>query len=215
MTEYNQIFAMSAMIGLVGYIFADYMQIYLRYRGAVNSKIASGYSNAMKSMVGMRMGAVIYTFLVAISVERGIQTNFLIGLYAIALPCCAVPIAFMVPRLKRNSGVTHELSEQCSGILWQPLVVSAAAITFNLLGLAIPFVAGSKFPEWRLTLAQSSIFFNVFYTILTVFFIENRFAKLVDANDPKYHSFTYSVTLGRVIGCAFGGIILSTLFVIQ
>lgn len=202
-----------AFFGLIGYIFADYMQIYLRYRGAVFSKIATGYSNAMKSMVVMRIGAVLYMFLIAFSVERGLASETMTKIACVALPLCGLPIALMLPKLIALRSIAPDSMKVARPkIMWEAVFYSAVAVTFNLLGLTIPFILGIQFPEFRLTLAQTSIFFNVFYTMITVFVIESQFSKLVDSKDSKYHDFCYSLTVGRILGSVSGGVVICIIF---
>jgi len=207
--------AMLSMLGLISYIFGDYMQINMRYHGALKQKVASGYSSAMKVMVGMRVSSVFYMFLIAFSIERDLSATELTKYFLWTCALCALPIAIIVRKTFFTKKAREKLSELCdlrfelsTGLL------SSTAIMFNLLGLTLPFIVAAKFPEYRLTLVQSSVLFNVVYTFITVFYIESKFAKLVDSNDSNYHSFCYSVSIGRIFGCLITALLIFLLIII-
>jgi hypothetical protein len=207
--------ALLSMLGLISYIFGDYMQIYMRYNGAIRQKVASGYSSAMKVMVGMRVSSVFYMLLIAFSIENALSAAYLMKYFSWTCALCALPIALLVRRAfftKRARGKFSKLCELRFEL--GPALLSFTAIIFNLLGLTIPFIAAAKFPEYRLTLVQSSVLFNVVYTFITVFCIESKFANLVDSKDYNYHSFCYSISLGRIFGCLMAAVLIFLLIII-
>jgi hypothetical protein len=89
----------------------------------------------------------------------------------------------------------------------KPIVVAAFLATIlNLLGLTLPWVAAATFPEHRLTLANTSFLFNTVFTIINVFLIEHRFARLIDAEAVKIHGFVAGVIMARLLAIFIVGI---------
>jgi ABC-type uncharacterized transport system permease subunit len=97
-----------ALIGLALAILADHLQLFAKYRGALQKRVAGGYNLAMKVMVANRLGAVLYFLFVAFSIENGIAVKKLALGYASVLIVLALPTIWMLVRLQES------LNRSCS-----------------------------------------------------------------------------------------------------
>lgn len=187
------------LIGLALAILADHIQTIAKYQGVVKKRIAAGYNLAMKVMVLNRLGAVIYFLFIAYNIDSGLEPKALtLGLTGI-LACCALVTLVMMLSFKRRVRSAGTKQEEIRVAAWPKLVAVATfvATICNLLGLTIPWIAGALYPEWRLTLANTSFLFNTLFTVINVFFIEHHFAKLADSKDDRVHAFVLSVFVAR------------------
>ncbi len=203
-----------AMAGLVFAILSEQLQIFAKYRGVLRKKIAGGYNSAMKIMVVNRLGAVIYFLLIGFSIESGASSGALLIGYSFAMLILFVANSVLFYRLKiyllkSDSGITLlPLTELPRGII----LASFFATTFNLLGLTLPWLAGSYYQEFRLTLANMSFVFNSIFTIINVYYIEHRFALAVDEEASEIHSFLFSIVVSRIFASFFMSIVFGMLY---
>jgi hypothetical protein len=189
-----------ALTGLVLAIVAENMQILAKYWGAVNHRVAGGYNLAMKIMVINRFSAVLYFMLVAFNIENGLtHTTLAIGL-AVAVASLAFPTLALLFWLQRQSDALRSLRVRLGTANWPKTIVFASflATSFNLLGLTVPWIAGAAYPDFRLTLANSSFVFNTVYSIIHVFYIEHAFARLVDNKSSEIRGFVIGVIVARL-----------------
>ncbi len=196
----NVLFVM-ALFGLGLAVLADHMQLVAKYHGAMERRVAAGYNLAMKVMVANRAGAVMYFLLIGFNIDNGLAPETIklgFGVTMIAL----VPLAIYL--LWRQQQQLNELASEVTSVLdtsyWPWVVVIATFITtaLNLLGLTLPLLAGAIYPEWRLTLANTSFLFNTICTVINVFYIEHKFASLVDKGSLEIHGFVSGVMTARI-----------------
>lgn len=166
----------------------------------MKGQIAGGYNLAMKVMVINRVGAVLFFLLIAINIDNGIAPRILVNGFSIAILITCLPTALILfwahQRVKKEN---FEL--QYSGKFnWlnRIFVATFAATIFNLMGLTIPLIAGATYPEFRLTLANTSFLFNTTYTVINVFYIESAFAKLLDSKKDKVNEFVVGLVAARL-----------------
>lgn len=197
----------SALLGLLIAVFTDHLQTVAKYRGAKRNKIASGYNQAMKIMVLNRIGAVLYFLFLSFSIDNGVDTVQLkFGLGAVSV-ICAVPVLLTFLLLDRklpenNIGGAINFKNYPFKIM----VAAFIATTFNNLGLTIPWIAASIFPDFRLTLANTSFLFNTIFTVINVFYIEQKLASIIDANHVDLENFTSGLIIARAGALAVTGI---------
>lgn len=199
-TALNLIF-MLALGGLGLAILADHLQLLAKYRGALSQRVAHGYNIAMKVMVFNRLGAVIYFMLIAFNIDNGLLPETLATGYAIAVTLCTLPTILLLIQLQRQlvkSGIDLRVlnAEHWS---WPIAIAAFVATVFNLLGLTLPWLAGATYPEFRLTLVNTSFMFNTLFTIVNVFYIENRLARLIDTGQSEIHGFVAGVMMARLL----------------
>jgi len=197
-----------ALFGLALAVFSDHLQIIAKYQGAINLRVAAGYNLAMKVMVVNRIGAVLFFLLLSFNIDNGLDPGKLsMGLGLVILAVAAPTVGLMVWLQKRIESVDAGVSV-LDVATWPKAIVVAAflATAFNLLGLTLPWVAGATFPELRLTLANTSFLFNTVFTVINVFFIEHRFAQLIDAEAAKIHGFVAGVIVARLLAFLIVGI---------
>lgn len=199
-----------ALAGLVLAVLSDHLQILAKYQGAVNQRVAGGYNLAMKIMVINRFGAVIYFMLIAFNIDNGLShATLAIGL-AIAVGSLVFPTLTLLFWLQHRSEVRGSLlvrldARNCPKII---TIASFLATSFNLLGLTIPWIAGAAYPDFRLTLANSSFVFNTVYSIINIFYIEHAFARLVDSKSTEIRGFVAGVMIARLVAFLTVGIAL-------
>lgn len=197
-----------ALFGLALAVFSDHLQIIAKYQGAINLRVAAGYNLAMKVMVVNRIGAVLYFLLLSFSIDNGLGASKLsMGLGLVILSVTAPTVGLMIWLQKRIDSVDAGVRVLDVAHWPKPIVVAAFLATiFNILGLTLPWVAAATFPEQRLTLANTSFLFNTVFTVINVFFIEHRFARLIDAEAVKIHGFVAGVIMARLLAFFIVGI---------
>ncbi len=207
---YTLMFAFS-LLGLCIVLLSDNLQTIAKHQGALKKQVASGYNLAMKVMVLNRIGAVVFYLLISINIDKGISPNLLIAGFGAAILVACVPTALILFRLQ------HSLSKKKPELKlldisdWPKKIFVATflATIFNLMGLTIPLIAGTIYPEFRLTLANTSFAFNTVYTVISVFYIENEFAKSIDSENTAINSLIVTIVSARLVAFLLVGLVLS------
>lgn len=199
-----------ALFGLGLATFSDHLQTWAKYRGAINNKLASGYNLAMKVMVGNRIGAALYFLLIAYCIDNSLDIKTLTNGLSITTLIISIPIILSIKIIIGMSNKQHGL--QLKKLQIAIILAAFTATTFNILGLTLPWIAGANHPNLRLTLANTSFFFNTVFTIINVFYIEHKLATLIDNDANKIHSLVIGITVGRFLGFVFTGLILWVIF---
>lgn len=212
MTQYsslvlNLLFS-AALFGLAVAIFSDHLQIIAKYQGALRLRVAAGYNLAMKVMVLNRVGAVLYFLLLSFNIDNGLSPHKLklgLGFLIISVSIPTVGLIVWLQKRISSSGASLNVLDSTQ---WPKAIVVASffATVLNLLGLTLPWVAATNYPELRLTLANTSFLFNTAFTVINVFYIEHRFAQLVDAEAVQIHSFVAGVVAARLLAFITVGI---------
>ncbi len=203
-----------ALIGLALAILADHFQVIAKYLGSQKQRIAGGYNLAMKVMVINRLGAVLYFLLIAFNIDNGLGPEVLVLGLALTVASIAVPtigILFWLQRQLKEQGSDFRVLDMSQ---WPTTIVIATffATLLNLLGLTVPWIASATYPELRLTLANTSFLFNTLFTVINVFYIEHRLAKIVDEGAEQIHSFVAGVIVARLIAFVAVGVGLVVVF---
>lgn len=209
----NAAFAL-ALLGLALAILADHFQIIAKYMGSQNQRIAGGYNLAMKVMVVNRLGAVLYFLLIAFNIDNGLDPDTLIIGLASTIAFIALPTIALLVWLQRRLA-EHASNFKVLDIKQWPMTIVIAtffATALNLFGLTVPWVASATYPDLRLTLANTSFLFNTLFTVINVFYIEHRLAKLVDEEADQIHGFVSGVIAARLV--AFIAVSISLLVMI-
>jgi hypothetical protein len=188
----------TASVGLFIALATDQAQILAKHYGAIFKNIAQGYNAAMKIMVINRVGAVLFFLATAYSIDLGaarydLTLHYIIALSLLLLASILLSISFN----KRYLAGTPTITENKE--LKNIINLSIIASLFNTLGLTIPFLLASTYPEYRLTLSNTGFLFNTIFTILNVFFIENRLARLIDSNNPTLTWFASKLIISRTL----------------
>lgn len=190
-----------ALAGLTLAILADHLQTLAKYQGALKQRVAGGYNLAMKVMVVNRVGAVLYFLLIAFNIDSGLSAQRLtIGLMTTVF-LLVIPTIFFLVRLQKmfdilgNGGRVLNVSEWPKPIM----IATFFATATNILGLTVPWIASASYPEFRLTLANTSFLFNTIFTVIHVFYIEHRLALLIDKDEAQVHGFVAGVMVARLL----------------
>ena len=202
-----------ALTGLALAIFSDHLQVIAKYHGATKHLVASGYNQAMKVMVVNRIGAVLYFVLLAYNIDNRLDPSVLKFGLGVTILLSILPTIGVLAWLQKRFNeleVTHSI---INSKIWDKKIVVATffATLFNLFGLTLPWIAGATFPEWRLTLANTSFIFNTIFTVINVFYIENRLAYLIDTKETEIHGFVAGVIIARKAAFIFVGLALISL----
>lgn len=203
-----------ALIGLFLAITADHLQVIAKYTGSQNDRVASGYNLAMKVMVVNRFGAVIYFLLIAFNIDYGISPKTLILGLSATIAFILLPTIGTLVWLQRRFQANDLQFSVLDFRKWPKVIVIATllATSLNILGLTVPWIASASHPELRLTLANTSFLFNTLFTIVNVFYIEDKLAKLVDSKTDNIHGFVSGVIAARLF--AYMGVSLALFLLI-
>lgn len=203
----------------VGFILAslfEQLQMFAKYFGARKGLIAFGYNNAMKLMVGNRLGAVLYFFFIAISVDIGTGASILKVILAAYISIVAIVSAFLYFWLRRHNTVERvDRSRRSNGTLEKAYYLAQAgtyiATVLNLIGLTLPIIWSANFPQFRLTLANSGFIFNSLFTAINVFVVESYIASLIDRKSIEIALFLERILIFRICGAITAIILLLTI----
>lgn len=197
-----------SMVGLTFAMFTEQLQLIAKYHGAVKNAVAVGYNNAMKIMVANRLAGVSYFIFMAFAVDLGTQAS-LIALFAGTSTVILAILSGSV-FIRLIDGKTTLISD------WKivgrkggrVVVLSFVATVFNILGLAVPMILSALIPEFRLTLANTGFLFNIVFTVVNVFIIENHIAHLIDIEATHLKEFTRLIFLSRFAAALLTGSVL-------
>lgn len=186
-----------SLLGLIFAMFTEQLQLIAKYQGALRNTVAGGYNNAMKIMVMNRLGGVLYFLFMAFAIDLGTQAETVAlytGLSAIALAMLSgiVFIRLIDDRLALLADL--RIIEHAGR---RVVYLSFFANIFNILGLTVPMILSAWVPEFRLTLANTGFFFNIIFTVINIFIIENHIAKLIDVKASTLKEFTRLIFLSR------------------
>lgn len=201
-----------SMIGLIFAMFTEQLQLIAKYHGAVKNAVAVGYNNAMKIMVANRLGGVSYFLFMALAIDLGTQpgtVSFFCGVSAIVL---AVLSGSVFIRLADNKTTVRSDWGLIGRKGCHVVALSFVATVFNVLGLTIPMILSAWVPEFRLTLANTGFFFNIIFTIVNVFIVENHIAKLIDIEAQYLKEFTRLIFASRFAAALLTGLGLLLLY---
>lgn len=173
-------------LGLYLCMITDTLQLYLKYLGVKRNTVASGYNSAMKAMVINRVGAVFYFFFMSLLIDRSTNTSELSIYVLLSIFVTAITLIVWMRIYIKPISISKNI-----------FVFVSLATLFNVMGLTLPFLLASSFHDYRLTLANTSFLFNTVYTVLNVFYIENKFAKLADYNSEEIEGFLYTSMIAR------------------
>lgn len=180
----DSFFIAFAAMGLFLVIFIEQAQIIAKYWGVVRGQVAGGYNAAMKIMVLNRVGAVLFFFFCALSIDLGANAENLAVFFIAAIMGIAVSNLTIIYYFKAAEKINlFEGIRQ--GIRPIPVIASFISTVFGTLGLTIPMLLSAENPSLRLTMANTGFFFNAVFTIMMVFFVESYLAKLIDQNSDN------------------------------
>lgn len=198
-----------SLLGLGIILLSDNLQTLAKYRGAIKQRVAGGYNLAMKVMVLNRIGAVIFFLSIALNIDHGISSDSMIDGFAIAFVISCLPAGFLIYRISLDKIGAISVSDVLEIKKW-PITIAVAtfgATLFNLMGITLPLIAGATFPDYRLTLANTSFVFNTVYTVINVFYIEDKFAKLVDSGTGNMRAVVACMIFSRMVAFFVSGVV--------
>lgn len=186
------------VLGLSAATISDQWQLLKKVQGSIKSQVAGGYNSAMKIMVFNRFGAVIFFSSSAFYIESSGSFDGLLKIYFIAITLIIIALILVVVRyLKHQILAVDFLSNH------KLAIASFLANKFGILGLTIPLLAGILFLEYRLLLSNSSFLFNTIYTMIMVFYLESKLAKLIDESSENIKAAAFNIIIGRVLAYIF------------
>jgi len=191
--NYIPILLAAACAGLWLSLSTEQSQIVAKTKNALAGRIATGYMRAMQIMILNRLGTIIYTLCLSLSIEIGISNQKL--LMVSMFSCCGVFIYNLFLLLRRRNILKFNGSEadySISKILFHQkiyiLLAVYSATLLNVLGLTIPMLLSNSIPDYRLTLSNTGFLLNTGFTLVNVLIIERNFARLIDV---RAHGDTY------------------------
>lgn len=86
------------------------------------------------------------------------------------------------------------------------LMITAASSSIFSLGLAVPYILASTYPDYRLTLASLGQVVNAVGTLLLLLFVDQILFQSIDDGTIRFKVIRY--TIGRSLGFGLAGLIL-------
>jgi hypothetical protein len=139
----------------------------------------------------------------ALAIDMGTPAGRMSAFFSGSIFAVAILDLVVTAVLWRRMGFTYA-RVRSSGLRMAPVIASFVATVFGLLGLSLPMLMSAAYPQLRLTLANTGFLFNSVFTIISVFFIESYFARLVDQNESfeKASMFVGLIFLMRLLAAA-------------
>lgn len=195
--DFLPLYLFGAACGLIISLCTEQSQIVAKVRSAQRGKIAAGYNMAMKIMIVNRFGTIIYMFLIALSIDIGIENQAVlnVALVAGAGVMCYNLILILARRRLLDVKVIPDTKESWIGFLTEGgikyTVASFAATMLNVLGLTLPLLLSNSIPEYRLSMANTGFLLNTFFTLINVLLLESHMARLLDKN-AKHEAYVFA-----------------------
>lgn len=191
----------------VGFVMAsafEQMQMFAKYSGAKSGSVAGGYNNAMKLMVGNRLGAVLYFFFIAVAID--LQTSvptlrWTLSCFVLTVSIISALLFWRFKHLERD--IQNETASAAQAEKLQsktPFLGALLATALNMVGLTLPMIWSAATPELRLTLANSGFIFNSVCTFINVFIVETHIAALIDSRSLSIGRFLQKILIARMLG---------------
>lgn len=202
---YSWLILLLAGVGLIMASAFEQMQMLAKYFGAERGFVALGYNNAMKLMVGNRLGAVLYFFFMALAIDTLVEASSLKMFLAGAVVVIGLSnIALLVYFRKAQTRIavtkfSNNQNDSAQGSMTVAIYGAYLATTFNLVGLTLPMIWSATYPELRLTLANTGFLFNSIFTVINVFIVESRIANLIDDRSAIMMSLMERIFLARLL----------------
>jgi len=185
-------------------VFTEQLQIIFKVDGYINSKVASGYNNALKVLLVNRAGMV--TFLLSISILIDTKTNFSVikNIFLTSIIILIILSLMLFFYFRKKYGKHYIDDPNVSKAVENKFIlIGIAAFILNVLGLQLPLLLGSVFYDYRMTLQNTGFIFNTFFTIINVFYLENVIAKYIDAKDKYLFVLSEKLSVMRFISYIF------------
>jgi hypothetical protein len=176
-----------------GFVFAfliDHIPLTLRVVGLRLDAFAESTLRSTQVMILNRLGAAIFFTSAGFLVDVGTSPQRFLALFSLA----SALAGFLCLMYIRNWGATSKLVAfyvfGSKNDVYNPKVINFTfrdvllnyPLLFSLLGIGIPVISASAFPDFRGTLLQIGFVFNSISTLLVVFVIEPKFIKHI-SND--------------------------------
>ncbi|MEL7310267.1 MAG: hypothetical protein AAFN07_02040 [Pseudomonadota bacterium] len=207
-----------AGLGLLITLGFEIVQIFPKVAGAVLGKNSLGANSALRLLIFNRVGAAMFFPSFGYLVDRGIEFATLALISAFAIMCFSLFSLslnlyfetylrfFSKLFFRRESGESLHISSLVkdpsapmrdrTSAFW----FSALAGFFGCVGLTLPMLLGSLFPDYRLTLANTGFVFNSVFSVLTIFVIDRRLSEYCDSRSERLIEFSRATIRGRVGG---------------
>lgn len=211
--------AICAGVGLFVTLAFEIIQIFPKVAGAIVGRNSLGANSALRLLIFNRAGAALFFPSFGFLVDSGWGFSALTLLSILALVSFSVFVMSLnvffdrylqiFARLFFADGARASISvEELAGEGDSPARLghvdafwfSALAGFFGCLGLTLPMLVGSLFPEYRLTLANTGFVFNSVFSVLTVFVIDRRLSEYCDQRSSELPSFSRATLIGRFAG---------------
>lgn len=165
---------------------------------------------------------LVFSSSISFLVDTGASTAGIVVTFALCFLVTAAVHAIMA----LYPEATMKISRNASKLLKMPLpvlddikrapddrnvmMITASSSTIFSLGLAVPYILASTYPEYRLTLASLGQAVNAVGTLLLLFFVDQILFRAIDDGTIRFKVIRY--TIGRAIGFGLAGIILFCLW---
>lgn len=177
-----------------GFVFAyliDHITLSLRVVGLRLDAFAKSTLRSTQIMILNRLGAAIFFTSAGFLVDIGTSTQQFLALFSLA----SALAGFLCLIYIRSWGATSKLvafyvfgaknnvfNAKVVNFTFRDILLNYPVL-FSLLGIGIPVISASVFPEFRGTLLQIGFLFNTISTLLVVFVIEPKFIKHISSDE--------------------------------
>jgi hypothetical protein len=227
------IYAPLLTLFLICLFLVDTVQILLRAVATMMSAPVLGAHLGSIFMLSNRVATASSLVLIGYLVDIKVDKDTLLAIYASAafvLALCHIPLLRRLPLLritvfcfrrvyKRTMSV--EQVDQAAESLsvksdWHlsPMIVTVTTVGF--LGLLVPSLLASAFPEYRATLMQTGFIINALSTVLSVLHVERVIAVTLDeGNDASVNALYSTYNISRMLGYGFASCLFVMVLVIR
>ena len=174
----------------------------VRLVGSISSRNAIASNLILRMLVVNRFGAAIYFPSLAYLVDTGANYQTIAGMFVVTLLFAGSALGIGLLAFDRltwmflgilggNNVMSHraqenerEAHQQYTDEKQINHLAMYVANIFGVLGLTLPLLAASKYPDLRLTLAQLGFFFSSVFTVINAFYIDKWVTTLCDSKSP-------------------------------
>lgn len=221
--KYDTLYIVSSSIFILGYLiafFIDHLPLSLRSVGKLLDLFPLSTLRATQIMMANRFGAVLFFISSGFLVDIGGSTKYFLLLFSVSWLLLG-SISFIYILKWRN--VFTLISKYMFGVAKPEVNIKTINFSinftftnypfiFNTLGVSIPIISASIFPEFRASLLQIGFAFNSIASLLLIFVIEPKFVSHISNDqtqkaDDFHQELIYSKSILLLISSLIGFIV--------
>ena len=194
--ESNLLFVIASLIFILGYLiafFIDHLPLSLRSAGKILDVFPLSTLRATQIMMANRLGAVLFFTSSGFLVDIGSTMEDFLLLFSLSwlflgllsLIYILLWKSFFVFISKYLLAINEPIAQVKSLNFSLKYTFTNYPFIFNTLGVSIPIISASLFPEFRASLLQIGFAFNSIASLLLIFVIEPKFVSHISNDEPQ------------------------------